>query len=85
MNLGLKLDVQNIYFDFDDDQLDIDAKNQLDILSEWLKINDSIKIEHQRNGAKIFGLVSIPTYNHPNWRNVFFKYVPQNFFNMLCS
>lgn len=45
LNLGLKLDVQNIYFDFDDDQLDIDAKNQLDILSEWLKINDSIKIE----------------------------------------
>ena len=34
--------------------------------------NDSIKIEHQRNGASIYGLTSIPTYNHPNWRNVFF-------------
>ena len=45
ISIGLKLDVKNIYFDFDDDQLDVEAKIQLDLLSEWLTNNNSVKIE----------------------------------------
>ena len=42
---GLKLEVKNIYFDLDDDQLYDDSKSQLDILANWLKINPSVGLE----------------------------------------
>ena len=45
LKLDLKLDVKKIYFDVDDAQLDFEAKNQLDILSKWLLMNELIKIE----------------------------------------
>ena len=41
----LKLNVKKIYFDVDDAKLDFEAKNQLDILSKWLLMNEFIKIE----------------------------------------
>ncbi len=43
--LGLKINVKNIYFDFDDDQLYDDSKEQLDILAKWLKSNPSVRLE----------------------------------------
>ena len=45
LNLGLKLDVKNIYFDLDDDQLYQESKSQLDILANWLITNPSVKVE----------------------------------------
>ena len=42
---GLKLEVKNIYFDLDDDQLYDDSKGQLDILANWLKSNPSVRLE----------------------------------------
>ncbi len=45
LSLGLKLEVKNIYFDLDDDQLYEESKSQLDILANWLITNPSVKLE----------------------------------------